>query len=200
MFVHKLFLALFIWAVWMYFSQKYLHLSSSKTTYYSSGVLSMHCFNLFGVVIGILAGSVRWWQYRVATFSAEVKEVSPAPAEKDAFWLEFWVYYVGSSMLLYYLILHGLITGEPIVFDGTHCPGLSMEGWASRGPRARIDRASSIYDRIPDSGLVHYRLLSTPPYPISHACIPMLTQTTGGGGFRNPVIYEVGASTDLRRS
>ncbi|CAD7948357.1 unnamed protein product [Amoebophrya sp. A25] len=69
-----LFYNLIIWAVWMYFSQKYLHLMSSKMTFYSSARLSIISFEMFALIIGFLAGSIPYWRQRAAEFAFRVQQ------------------------------------------------------------------------------------------------------------------------------
>ncbi|CAD7950716.1 unnamed protein product [Amoebophrya sp. A120] len=84
-FIHLLFWNLILWAVWMYFSQKYLHLMSSKLTFYTSARLSVVSLEMFAVIIGFLAGSIPWWQYRTEKFfnQLQIKLSHLTPEEED---------------------------------------------------------------------------------------------------------------------
>eukprot|EP00392_Amoebophrya_sp_AT5.2_P010238 g10291.t1 len=72
-FTYLLFFYLIVWAVWMYFSQRYLHLMSSKTTFYSSPRLSTCCFEMFALIVGCFAGAIPWWEWRARKFHKQVE-------------------------------------------------------------------------------------------------------------------------------
>ncbi|CAD7951485.1 unnamed protein product [Amoebophrya sp. A25] len=80
-FQSKIFVALMCYALFMYFSQKWLHLTQSKATYIHTSSLSVVCFYLWSCIVGLLGACVAWWQQRyrrlqtLAVGEAVLKEI-----------------------------------------------------------------------------------------------------------------------------
>eukprot|EP00397_Hematodinium_sp_SG-2012_P005723 GEMP01005745.1.p1 GENE.GEMP01005745.1~~GEMP01005745.1.p1 ORF type:complete len:704 (+),score=78.29 GEMP01005745.1:782-2893(+) len=56
---------LFIWAIWMYFSQRYCHLRMSKKTYFTTYRLDATFCWTFSLVIAELGGICGWWCHEI---------------------------------------------------------------------------------------------------------------------------------------
>lgn len=89
----------------MYISQKYLHLSESKMTSYSSTLLSGWCFNGCTLLVFLFGGAIRWWSDRAEAWRAELR------GEDAVLWTKTWTF-LGPvvdgciASVVYLLVLH----------------------------------------------------------------------------------------------
>ncbi|CAD7947960.1 unnamed protein product [Amoebophrya sp. A120] len=69
-FQYRIFYTLFLFACFMYCSQKVLHLTQSKITYFSTGTLSSMCFYFWGMIVGVMGANTEWWEQRYKRLEA----------------------------------------------------------------------------------------------------------------------------------
>ncbi len=71
----KLWFAVVLFGLWCYCSQKVLHLAMSMLTFYSSGMLSQVCFQMWSLIVFGLGASVAWWDWRTEGYRGEVVDM-----------------------------------------------------------------------------------------------------------------------------